>query len=188
MPIANPLERVRDLDVFETRVQCPKCGRSTTLELSKLRISDRTRLTELLAALECNETRSFRKCGGRPKALEIVYRPPPGLHDPSPEPRIFVMDQQGTWHDPANDSTGTVLDPGHRLREAYGATRLEDLGKGRYVAITWDCCGVHDRIGPAQAAERKITTDTLLIDLWKHMPCPKCGLRSPRVNIRVYHR
>ena len=54
-------------------------------------------LTDLLAKLECNETRDYRKCGGRPEALEIRYTPPRTPHVLEPPKRVWLMDRAGNW-------------------------------------------------------------------------------------------
>lgn len=93
--LINPPTRVGDLALpgLETSIRCPKCGRVVLLQPAKLKVSDRMLLTDFLAHLECNEARNFRKCGGRPEAIEIRYTPPTG------PARSWSMDRAGAWTD-----------------------------------------------------------------------------------------
>jgi hypothetical protein len=99
-------KRVGDLvGLFELRIRCPRCGRLARLNPDSA--NHRLALTDLLAKLQCNESRDHRKCGGRPEALEIRYTPPGTPHVPHPSTRVWLMDRAGDWteaeHDPLDD-------------------------------------------------------------------------------------
>lgn len=94
MTLANPPERVRNLDGLDVQVRCPHCGRVAPIDVARLRINQGMRLPEFLAKLQCNETRDHRRCGGKPDRLEVRYRP---AGDPDAPIRLFVMDLAGEW-------------------------------------------------------------------------------------------